>query len=79
MRYKYKDYEMKFIFIRINLECHTHVEIVKNANGVRKSCTALQKLENGFIYMIYKKLTEGYNPQIVSVKFFETNALSYLE
>jgi len=25
MRYKHKDYELKFVFIRINLECHVHV------------------------------------------------------
>lgn len=56
-----------------------HVEITKNTNGVKKSCLAFQKLENGFIYMLNKKINDSKYSKGISVKFFEENAIEYLE
>ena len=37
MRYQYKTYELKYVIIKINLDCNMHVEITKNHQGIRKS------------------------------------------
>lgn len=58
MSYEHKDYQLKFIFTRINLECHAHVEICHIVDGRKVSSFAFKKLENGFIYMLSKKLTD---------------------